>query len=132
RLPGTAGESPAPPALAEAAWCLDETRRIPLEEFWTTAEAILRLTPLRVEDHRRNVTHVLSVYEARQWELPVVYLCGLAEQQFPKRQGQEPLFPDAARQRLAQSGIRVRTVAELEREEQFLFELARTRATVAL
>src|SRR5262249_42467551 len=42
---------------------------------------------------------------------------------------QEPLFPDGARQRLSQSGIRVRTAAELEREERFLFDLARTRAS---
>jgi len=75
---------------------------------------------------------VLSVFEARQWELPVVFICGLAEQQFPKRHAQEPLFPDSVRQRLAQSGIRVRTAGELEREEKFLFELAATRATGAL
>jgi ATP-dependent helicase/nuclease subunit B len=93
---------------------------------------VLRLSPLRVADHRRNVAHVLSVFEARQWELPVVFVCGLAEQQFPKRHSQEPLFPDPVRQRLAESGIRVRTAAELEREERFLFEQASTRATVAM
>ena len=98
----------------------------------TAAEAILRLSPLRIADHRRNVTHVLSAREARQWELPVIFICGLAEQQFPKRHSQDPLFPDAARQKLAQSGIRVRTAEELEREERFLFELARTRATSKL
>jgi RecB family exonuclease len=119
-------------ALAEAAAFLDASRRIPLEEFWAAAEAVLRLSPLRVTDRRRNVAHVLSVFEARQWELPVVFICGMAEQQFPKRQAQDPLFPDSVRQRLAQSGIRVRTAADLEREERFLFELARTRATVAL
>ena len=119
-------------ALAEAAACLEPARRIPLAEFWAAAEAVLRLSPLRLADHRRNVTHVLSVFEARQWELPVVFVCGLAEQQFPKRHSQEPLFPDPVRQRLAESGIRVRTAAELEREERFLFELASTRATAAL
>jgi ATP-dependent helicase/DNAse subunit B len=119
-------------ALAEAAGCLEETRRIRLDEFWTAAEAVLRLSTLRVAGHRRNVTHVLSVFEARQWELPVVFICGMAEQQFPKRHAQDPLFPDPARQRLAQSGIRVRTAAELEREERFLYELASTRATSAL
>ena len=119
-------------AMEEAAQSLEETRRISLAEFWVAAEAVLRLSPLRVPDHRRNVVHVLSVFEARQWELPVVFICGLAEQQFPKRHTQEPLFPDAVRQRLAQFGIRIRTAAELEREERFLFELARTRATSKL
>ncbi len=119
-------------AMEEAAQSLEETRRISLDEFWVAAAAVLRLSLLRVADHRRNVVHVLSVFEARQWELPVVFICGLAEQQFPKRHTQEPLFPDAVRQRLSQSGIRIRTGAELEREERFLFELARTRATATL
>jgi len=119
-------------ALEEAAQSLEETHRISLDEFWVAAAAVLRLSPLRVADHRRNVVHVLSVFEARQWDLPVVFICGLAEQQFPKRHVQEPLFPDGVRQRLAQSGIRIRTATELEREERFLFELARTRATATL
>jgi ATP-dependent helicase/DNAse subunit B len=119
-------------AMEEAAQSLEETRRISLDEFWVAAAAVLRLSPLRVADHRRNVVHVLSVFEARQWELPVVFICGLAEQQFPKRHAQEPLFSDGVRQRLAQSGIRIRPAAELEREERFLFELARTSATATL
>ena len=119
-------------ALQEAAQSLEDDRRISLDEFWTAAAAVLRLSPLRVPDHRRNVVHVLSVFEARQWELPVVYICGLADQQFPKRHAQDPLLSDWARQRLAQSGIRIRTAAEMEREERFLFALSSTRATVAL
>jgi RecB family exonuclease len=119
-------------AMEEAAQSLEETRRVSLDEFWVAAAAVLRLSPLRVADQRRNVLHVLSVFEARQWELPVVFICGLAEQQFPKRHTQEPLFPDAVRQRLGESGIRIRTAAEQEREERFLFELAGTRATATL
>ena len=119
-------------AMEEAAQSLEETRRVSLDEFWVAAAAVLRLSMLRVADHRRNVVHVLSVFEARQWELPVVFICGLAEQQFPKRHTQEPLFPDAVRRGLAGAGIRIRTAAELEREERFLFELVSTRATATL
>ena len=86
--------------MNEAAEFLGDSRRVSIEEFWSAAEAVLRLSPLRIPDRRRNVVHVLSVYEARQWELPIVFICGLAEQQFPKRHAQEPLFPDSARQRL--------------------------------
>ena len=82
-------------AMAEAARALDADRKIRLADFWEAAQAVVRLTPLRVSDQRRNVVHVLSVFEARQWELPTVFVCGLAEQQFPKRQAQEPLFPDS-------------------------------------
>jgi hypothetical protein len=119
-------------AFEEAAASLDPVRRIGLGEFWTSAAAVIRLTPLRAPDHRRNVVHVLSVFEARQWELPVVFVCGLAEQQFPKRHTQDPLFPDPIRRGLAQQGIRLRTAADREREERFLFELAVTRATSVL
>ncbi len=119
-------------AMEEAAKSFEAGALISLAEFWDAAQTVLRLTPLRVQDQRRNVVHVLSVYEARQWELPRVFVCGLAEQQFPKRQSQDPLFPDIVRVKLEQAGIRVRTAAELEGEEKFLFELARTRATAAL
>jgi ATP-dependent helicase/DNAse subunit B len=119
-------------ALAEAGAFLGDDRKVSLAEFWPAVQAVLRLTPLRVPDLRRNVAHVMSAFEARQWELPVTFICGLAEQQFPKRQTQEPLFSDSARLRLAQSGIRVRTAAELEREERFLFELASATATSRL
>ncbi|MGH9722940.1 MAG: PD-(D/E)XK nuclease family protein, partial [Bryobacteraceae bacterium] len=118
--------------LEEAAACFDSGRRLPLGEFWKVASAALRLTPLRVPDRRRDVVHVMSVYEARQWELPVVFVCGLAEKEFPRHHVEEPFFPDHARRELAQAGIRVRTAAVSEQEEAFLFELASTRATDSL
>jgi ATP-dependent helicase/nuclease subunit B len=119
-------------SLDEAARFLGDTRPIPLAEFWTVVQSVLRLSPLRIPDRRRNVVHVLSVFEARQWELPLVFVCGLTAQQFPKRRHEDPLFPDAARLSLAQSGVRVRTTAQLESEERFLFDLAATRATSRL
>lgn len=119
-------------AMDEAARSFDPDRRIAPAVFWAAAKAVLRLSTLRAPDQRRNVVHVLSVHEARQWELPAVFLCGMAEQQFPRRQTQEPIFPDAVRARLVEAGIRVRTAAELEREERFLFDLARARATETL
>ncbi|MEO7650893.1 MAG: PD-(D/E)XK nuclease family protein [Bryobacteraceae bacterium] len=119
-------------ALDEAAKSLAGAGRIALTEFFETVNTVMRLTPLRVPDRRRNVVHVLSVYEARQWELPAVYVCGMVERQFPRSHNGEPLFPEAARLSLVRAGIRVRTAAEHEREERFLFDLASTRATRSL
>ncbi len=119
-------------AMEEAAILPDPDRKISLAEFWDAARAVVRLSPLRVADHRRNVVHVLEIHEARQWELPFLFVCGLVEQEFPKRPTPEPLFADATRARLAQAGVRVRTAAEQEREEKLLFDLARARATVSL
>ena len=64
-------------ALDEAAEALDAGRQMPLEEFWSALKSVLRLKPLRLEDGRRNVVHVLSAPEAREWELPVVSVCGM-------------------------------------------------------
>jgi len=118
-------------AMEETARALGE-RPVPLREFWRAAKSVLRLTPLRVDDGRRNVVHVLGAHEARQWRLPVVFMCGLVEKQFPKFHTQDPFFPEAARAQLKQAGIRLRTAADFEAEERFLFDWAVTRATELL
>ncbi len=118
-------------AVAEAALAAPEpAREIPLEPFWRMVKSVLRLQVLRLDDQRRNVVHVLSAPEARQWVLPVVFVCGLVEKQFPRFHPQDPFFPDAARCALNEAGIRVRTVAEFEREERALFDAAVSRATL--
>ena len=117
-------------ALAEAALALDGARAIALPEFWRSVKAVLRLKPLRLEDGRRNVVHVLSAHEARQWALPVVFVCGMVEKQFPRFHPQDPFFPDQARCALNAACIRVRTAAEFEKEERALFETAISRARI--
>src|SRR5271157_1191081 len=117
-------------ALDQAALALDPHHTLPLEDFWRAAKAALRLTPLRLNDGRRNVVQVLSAHEARQWVLPVVFVCGLVENQFPSLHRQDAFFNDAARCRLHDAGVRVRTVAEFEREERALFDSAVSRATL--
>ncbi len=117
-------------ALDEASEALEAGRPMALADFWRAVKAVLRLKPLRVPDGRRNVVHVLSAPEARQWVLPVVFVCGMVEKQFPQFHRQEPFFPDAARCRLNDAGIRVRTAEEFEREERALFDSAISRATL--
>ena len=116
-------------ALDEAALAL-ESRAMGIEDFWRAVKSVLRLKPLRLADGRRNVVQVLSAEEARQWALPVVFVCGMVEKQFPRFHTQDPFFPDAARCRLNAAGIRVRTAAEFEREERALFDSAVSRATM--
>ena len=117
-------------ALDEASEALEPGRPMALADFWRAVKAVLRLKPLRVPDGRRNVVHVLSAPEARQWVLPVVFVCGMVEKQFPQFHRQDPFFPDAARCRLNAAGIRVRTAEEFEREERALFDSAISRATL--
>jgi ATP-dependent helicase/DNAse subunit B len=96
--------------------------------FWRHLRSALRLTPLRVPDHRRNVVHVMDAHEARQWELPVVFVCGLLE----KQTSQDPILSDRVRHLLRASGIRVAGAAERDEEDRFLFEVAVTRSTGTL
>ncbi len=98
--------------------------RLPLARFWERIETALALEPLRAEDRRRDVVHLMDVFEARQWELPVVFVCGLLEREFPQYHREDPLLGDSVRRRLG-----LATSAQRQAEERFLFELAVTRAT---
>ncbi|MEO8371136.1 MAG: PD-(D/E)XK nuclease family protein [Candidatus Solibacter sp.] len=117
-------------ALQEAAAALDPARELALDEFWRAVKSVLRLKSLRLPDGRRNVVHVISATESRQWSLPVIFLCGMVEKQFPRVHQQDPFFNDAARSRLNAAGIRVRTAQEFERQERGLFNAATSRATM--
>jgi len=119
-------------AVDEAALSFDASIKLPLAEFWPAVKAALRLTPLRLRDQRHNVVHVLSAYEARQWELPVIFVCGMVEGQFPRYRPSDPFLPDHVRQRLKERGLRIRTGDDGEKEERFLFDSALSRATLSV
>jgi ATP-dependent helicase/DNAse subunit B len=95
-----------------------------LVEFWSSVETVLSAEKLRVNDGRRNVVNVLDVFEARQWELPVAFVCGLSERVFPQYQRENPLFRDEERRK-----AKLPTSDDRQWEERFLFDLAVTRAT---
>ena len=108
----------------EAVVALDGFGRCSLAEFWKQVEAALALEQLRVPNPRRNVVHVMDAYEARQWELPVIFVCGLIERHFPQYHREDPILGDAGRRRAG-----LDTAVDRQLEERFLFELAVTRAT---
>ncbi len=128
-------------AVAQLAEAFDETARllgragnekIRLSAFLDAFEGVLALTPLRVSDTRRDVVNVISAYEARQWELPHVFVRGLVEGWFPQTDQDDLMLPDKDRKRLRLAGFELRTRAETAAEEPFLFEIAKTRATRSL
>ena len=106
-----------------------EGAQVKLEQYLEAFDVVLLNISLHTRDQRRNVVHVLSVYEARQWELPSVFVCGLVEKGFPRHHAQDLFFPDNDRRGAGQRGIRLRTTSEREKEERFLFSVATTRAT---
>lgn len=111
---------------------LDPAESLACTEYWKKLKTVIDDATLRIPDNRRNVVHVMDAYEARQWKLPVVFLCGLLEKQFPKHHSQSPLLSDPARLQLREAGISLRTAFDRHEEEQFLFDLATSRATSKL
>ncbi|WP_321472639.1 PD-(D/E)XK nuclease family protein [uncultured Paludibaculum sp.] len=100
-----------------------------LEGFWRHAQEALSEAALRVADTRRDAVHLLDVYEARQWELPVVFVCGLLEGDFPRKIAPDPVLSEETRFRLRVNGVPVSNRADRQAEEEFLFQFALTRST---
>jgi ATP-dependent helicase/DNAse subunit B len=119
-------------ACDEAACALEAAAPIGLAEFWKAVETVLSSSELRVPDHRRDVVHVIDAFEARQWSLPVIFICGLLEKEFPKYQTDDAILPDAMRRSLQAQGVQVRTSMQRQSDERFLFDLAVTRAREGL
>jgi ATP-dependent helicase/DNAse subunit B len=105
---------------------------VPLAEYWREALPILAAWNLHPSDYRRDAVAVMDVYEARQWELPAVFLCGLLEGEFPRTAAPDPILGEETRLRLIHAGLPLRTRAGREEEEQFLFRFALTRASEKL
>jgi len=99
-------------------------RPIPFDLYARLLEDAAEQTALRVADDRRDVVHILDVFEARQWELPVVFVCGMLERSFPQHHAPDSLLSDAARAELG-----LPTSAGQQQQERFLFDIAGSRAT---
>ncbi len=95
-------------------------------------DAVLSQTLAEPVDQRRDGVHVLTAYEARQWELPLVFVCGLVENQFPRHHSEDLLFSSSDRERLQGQGLHLRTAKDLDQEELLLFRIATSRATEKL
>jgi ATP-dependent helicase/DNAse subunit B len=119
-------------ACDAAATVLDPATPVACKSFWDAVETMLASSELRVPDHRRDVVHVIDAFEARQWSLPVVFVCGLLEKEFPKYQSEDAILPDPLRRILQSQGIQLRTSVQRQADERFLFDLALSRGTEAV
>ncbi len=105
-----------------ASWYRPVDAAITLGEFWRTAESIIRLTTFTVPDGRHNIVHVMSVFEARQWDPAVTFIPNLIEKVFPRYHPQDPFLPDTAMRQLQAHGIRIRDTQARDEEEACLFD----------
>jgi ATP-dependent helicase/DNAse subunit B len=109
-----------------------KSRPLIFASFWAAALDLMRFTPVREQQTPHNVVSVMDVYEARQWERPVVFVCGLLEGLFPRHPSPEALLTDSVRVRLAGHGLRIDTALDRTREEEWISDFAQTRATERL
>ncbi|MHC4139147.1 MAG: PD-(D/E)XK nuclease family protein [Planctomycetota bacterium] len=87
------------------------------------------LSLLRKTDRRKEVVNVINVLEARQWEMPVVFVGGLLEKEFPRQVREDLFLKDYYRKKLNATGkIALREASEQMDEERYLFYIAVTRA----
>jgi ATP-dependent helicase/DNAse subunit B len=105
---------------------------VTLREFHVVVCEELETAGMQIPDERQNVVHVMSAFEARQWEVRALFVCGLTARDYPRHKPQNLLFPDADMEKLRASGIRLRTSAEEDRDEESLFTALKTRATESL
>ncbi|MHC4321274.1 MAG: PD-(D/E)XK nuclease family protein, partial [Planctomycetota bacterium] len=105
------------------------TGTITFEEFVHTLESQVALTSYKKTDRRKEVVNVINVLEARQWEIPVVFVGGLLEKEFPRQVRENLFLKDYYRSRLNNTGkIVLREACEKMDEERYLFYIAITRA----
>jgi ATP-dependent helicase/DNAse subunit B len=105
---------------------------ISLEAFWTVASEAIDSASVPTHDDRRDVVHVMHVYEVRQWDVATLFLCGMTDRDFPKNNSQNLLFPDPEIDSLRRQGIPLRKAADLDREEDALFASLKGRARTSL
>lgn len=109
--------------LDSTAGSLDPALALRLPDFWRLAQPSLRDATLRERDARRDVVHVMDLFEGRQWELDYVFAPGLAEGEFPKRFMPDPLLSENTKRNLG-----MKTIEDRQIEERLLFDLLLTRA----
>jgi ATP-dependent helicase/DNAse subunit B len=116
-------------SVEEAGELFEPGEAISLDEIWAECRGILDDHRLYQRDRRRNVVHVIDAFEARQWELPVFFVRGLVEDQFPMRHPDSPLLPDRTRIELSTHDVFLNISDALDQQEEFLFQLTVTRGT---
>ncbi|HWF08411.1 MAG TPA: PD-(D/E)XK nuclease family protein [Bryobacteraceae bacterium] len=100
-----------------------------LMDFWRAATLAVESASVYPIDDRVGTVHVMSVWEARQWNVPYLFVCGLTDRDFPKQAPRNLLFPEKEIERLRAAGILLRNAEDYQRDEEWLFESLRTRAS---
>ncbi len=102
---------------------------LPLEEAARTLGERLPHLTAGPADRRHDCVYAVEALDARQWQKPVVFACGLSSSSFPRPVRQDLFLRDAERARFAEErGFRLPLRALREEEERYLFYVVLTRA----
>ncbi len=102
---------------------------ITFEGFNHILKTQVDLSSYRETDRRKEVVNVINVLEARQWEMPVIFVGGLLEKEFPRQVREDLFLKDYHRKKLNDTGnIVLRETSKQMDEERYLFYIAVTRA----
>ncbi|MFQ5685453.1 MAG: PD-(D/E)XK nuclease family protein [Candidatus Scalindua sp.] len=105
------------------------TENLAFREFNQILKSQVALSSYRETDRRKEVVNVINVLEARQWEMPIVFVGGLLEKEFPQQVREDLFLKDYHRKKLNATGkITLREASEQMDEERYLFYIAVTRA----
>ena len=116
-------------ALDTAVHFFADPAPVSLERFHTVVADALDAAGMQLPDDRRNVVHLMSAFEARQWQVKTLFVCGMTARDYPRRTPENLLFPDSELERLRRAGIALRTSADEDRDEELLFDSLKTRAS---
>jgi ATP-dependent helicase/nuclease subunit B len=106
-----------------------DTENLTFMEFNHILDSQVALSSYRETDRRQEVVNVINVLEARQWEMPVVFVGGLLEKEFPRQVREDLFLKDYYRKKLNATGkIALREASEQMDEERYLYYIAVTRA----
>ena len=98
-----------------------------LSEFWQATESNLADLSLHERDTRRNVVHLMDLFESRQWDLDYIFAPGISDGEFPQRFSPDPLLPENLKKTFG-----MKTLEDRQTEERFLYEMLLTRASKQL
>lgn len=99
-------------ALETATTFYPPAEPLSLDQFHAIVSDALETAGMQIPDNRHNVVHVMSAFEARQWQVRSLFICGMTAKDYPRAAAPNLLFPDDPE----------------EKDEEQLFDILKARA----
>jgi len=99
-----------------------EEKKMEFVEFFKYLKQIILNIEKPAKDRREKVVNIIDVLEARQWEVPVVFVIGMLEKVFPKSAEENILIRNTNLEKFASEKEKIYN------DERYLFYISATRA----